>query len=167
MQVNNLPAIVLTFVLAGLLIGLGTVLYQNLGDASMDQMTATNVNISMATGGDCVLTTCVGTRNNITSWGGCDNRTHHYPITQAAKWNNGSGGKYNWTDDGKVYTNGTQKWLRCNFSYDAAGTPYTAFEKVQNDVLAPVATNWMGLIIMIVALSIVLVIVLRSFNVRR
>ena len=162
MELKELPGIVVLMVVVAMLLAIGVLVVSNLGDAaketasiSDEQITwAYETNVSLAQGnvtgiGELVNgTTGIGTvcTTNYTLYG--EGILKGVSLLYARA--NSSACK----DGGLV---------NISYSYNDYDTP--TYDVTQNTIsaVAPIATTWMGLMITIIILSIILVLVIKSF----
>lgn len=158
MELQDLRNGVILFVLVGMLLGLGITLLGNVGDAGSKVETVTNESI--------VIPAINGTRN----------LAHTY-ITSTFRLTNYSDGTSVSFTNYTVSTNGTiQIWD--NTTYCKTGSTcyayytYTNYDTESrtavvavNSAISTIATSWMGLIILVVVMSILIALVVKSFGV--
>lgn len=154
MELNNLFKVVFSFVLVGVLIGVGIIVLDNFGDVAKTETTIINETISVlgrtgTTANDEVLSA---------TWFG--NTT--YPCTSF----NSATACVNWTEAGVITTNSTylnNTGYKIIYSYDADSAATTAVGNTSSSI-EDISETWLSLIITVVVLAIILTMVIRSFS---
>lgn len=147
MELKNLIPIVTTFLLIGLLLGVGLIVFDAFGTAAKSRQTITNETVTFTSGAT---------------------QLQHYPVFGISYvWNATKtlhSSEYNWTSDGRIVTNVS---IAKPFNVTYAGSRNTTATGTMGSMVnatSPISTTWLPLIITIAILAIVLFLVIRSFN---
>lgn len=149
MEWEKLPAIVLTLVLIGLIVGVGVLVLDMFGDAAKDD-TALNETLEV------ISDTATAGNDEIVSIQYLYNDT----VTFTANTH------YNFTADGAatITTSGlADQNYSLNYTYEKDVTTTTTMSSATSAV-GGIATDWMALIVTIMVLALILGMVVRSFG---
>lgn len=153
-DIKILQVLVITLVLTGLLLGIGMLVFSKFGDAVAEQTTVTDETVTIASGVGKFANIDQGIVSVSTTVTNATNGTDTVTITAA-----------NWTTSGAVALGQEGGW---NFTY-VYDKNVTATDVMADsiDAMSPIASDWIGLIVTVVVLSIILSLVLTSFARRR
>jgi len=156
MEVKAIPTIVMFLVLSGMLLGIGVLTLNKFSTSVRDSTIATDEQVTLTGGAG---TTAHG---NITTWTELYNGTNSSETFTLVLGTNvtASTGAIQLAD---VSKNGT--W-NVSYIYDEEGDASTTTNSVV-EAVSPIASDWMPLIVTVAILSIVLLLVLRSFAVKQ
>jgi hypothetical protein len=154
MELKNLFNIIFMFVLIGVLIGIGIIVFDNFGDAAKTETTIVNETVAVV--GRAGTTTNDEVQS--VTWFG--NTT--YPCSSF----NSATACLNWTEAGAITTNSTylnNANYKIIYSYDADTAATTAVGNTSS-ALDDISATWLSLLITVTVLAIVLGIVVKSFS---
>ena len=160
MDVKDMPGWVLLFVIIGMLLGVGVLVLGSFGQVAKTNTAVTETGISVATGAATLTNDEV---NSISYFGNMTMNTTHADI--------GFGGAVNITLASGVLALNPDNFTdavdyTAVYIYKADSITTTTMGSVITGI-TPIATTWMPLIITVMVLSIILVLVIRSFAQRR
>jgi type II secretory pathway pseudopilin PulG len=158
MEINALPTLILTFVLVGLLIGVGLVTFSNFSDAVAVTSTITAEEITWVADTETIALA----HGNITTFSRIINATNDVvdPTNYSVDLTTGV-----ITANDQI-TCAEGETCYADYTYKEYATPTdTALDSVTTEV-GNISTNWLGLIITIMVMAIILGIVLSSFGTR-
>lgn len=151
MEMNQLPTIVMIFVAVGMILGIGAIVLGNLSESSREDTVVTGENLT------------ISTLTDTTAFSGVINTT----VTL-----------YNATADivpAQNYTINAEGVVLClaamcgdgNYNIDYTYDRITSAAVASNrtiDAITPIASSWASLLITVIVLSIIMVVVIRSFG---
>jgi len=154
METNQIPQLVLFLVLAGMLLAVGILTLGKFSTTVRDSVTVTDEQVTM--------TAAAGTtaHGNITAW------TSFYNATNSSDTYTLELGTNVTAASGAITTaeNISGTW-NVSYVYDEEGDASTTTNEVV-EAVKPIASDWMPLIVTVAVLSIVLILVLKSFKTR-
>ena len=150
MELNKLPTIVLMLVLVGLIVGVGVLVFDKFGEATRNQVTVTDENVTITSNAGTLAET---------------------PVKELVSFTNSSGSTFTvGTQVNVTLATGVLATVGVDGYYDATYVYYDDSSTTTNlasstTALGGLASNWMGLIVTIVVLSLILFLVVRSFGI--
>ena len=149
MDTNELTPFVYLLVLIGILLGVGVLVFGELGSASRDETVVTNESVTLS------ASAFVTVNSPLLAVASIENATAKFVYPT----------HLNFSSDGKVNVtalNGSTGTYLLTYTYDAP-SPTTHVMSNSTGAIAPIADTWMGLIVTIAALAIILGLVIRAF----
>ena len=160
MDVKDMPGFVLLFVLVGMLLGVGVLIFAAFGDAGKVATAVTETGISVATGAATLTNDEV---NSISYFGNMTMNTTHADISFGSEVNiTLATGVLALNPDN--FTDAVDYTAVYNYDADSATT--TTMDSSITGI-TPIATTWLPLIVTILVLAIILTLVIRSFAQKR
>jgi len=155
MEVNELPKTILTLVFVGFLIAIGAIVLINMGNSARTTLTAVNESHQFTSNG----TGTALTQTEVKSFSALTNRTGTV-FTAVTDYN-----VTIYESSARVIVKQSLDGLTLNatYLYYTDTTPTTAMDNVVT-AMTGISTTWLALIITILALSVIMVLVLKSFG---
>ena len=154
MQISDLAPVVMVILLTGMLIGVGILTMTYFGIAAKNSNTISIGYVTLNTAyqaqlgqTDTVVLTSFG-NSSVTGTVGSNVNCTSAGLIKA---------------DSNTFQNNTLLLYNVTYTYKTSTAATTAANTIVTDVLAPISSNWIGLIVTIAILSIVLGIVVNSF----
>lgn len=158
MELRELQPFVIMIILIGMVLAVGLLTLDKLGTAAKDSTIVTNETVVFLNGAGSTA------NDDVTSVTYVGNGTADCTVFNTALW------CANWTTAGAITMNDStfagplvNGSYNVSYVYDADSTTTTVTANT-NSALSAIASNWLTLIITIVALAIILTLVIRSFS---
>lgn len=152
MEMRDLTGAVLMIVLIGMLIAIGVIVSENMGNSVRETQTAYNHSVTIASG---VVTVEHATLKSVSYFGNYTNHT----------WNTGNDQTLNISGPTTFtvfsYGDGT---ANATYDYYVNSTGTNVMHDIVVDSLAPISSTWLSLIVTVMILAIVLGLIINAFG---
>jgi len=157
-EIKALPTIIMVLITAGLLFGIGLLTFDKFSEVARTEIQVSDENITLSATGTWNLANTWIKASTISVENGTDGTA-----IASTEWNlSRIDGVLTFRTDAYNGTNGTITMINTTYKYGASNNPQTAIDAVSGglDDLAA----WFAVFVVVIAASIVLVLVTRSFG---
>lgn len=158
MEFKNLPTVVLSIVLIGMILGVGILVFNNFGQATREEV-ATSESLPQAAG---VLTTTNSPIKSVSFYGNTTKSNTTFNCVGCAVNYTAATGVF--AVENTVFDDGVSYTVNYTYYKNSSSTDVMVSTAA---AISPIASTWLSLIVTIIALSIIMVFVIKSFSIRQ